>query len=356
MELKSHINEAIFFSVGFGLLLSIIILWGVGVTGVLDAFRNAGWLPILAYVIISILIAIGLTLRWSVVLRAYGVRLPFYTLFIYRLIGFAVSYLTPTAHIGGEPARALLLNKQGIPLKVGFSSAVADRSLEIIFNIIMFFFGSLLILNFIEFPFIARISIFIISLLALLLAIVFIVSVLRRRSLVKPILRFFHFDRRKSWHHVEHWIGEVEILISYFYAKKKRHFRLAAIINFFLWVLMMAEYKLALLILGYHVGFFVAFIFLTGVGVAYSIPIPAALGVLELGQVGAAKILSIPSATAVALAFIIRIRDIIWTIIGIVLMIIFHMNIFNLFERSQKAAQQYNFDKIRLEMWTPGRR
>ncbi len=337
-------------SILIGLAVSTVILWNVGIGGVLETLRHAGWAVILAYLTVSVLISVVLTFKWRVVLDAYGVRLPFYTIFIYRLIGFAVSYVTPTAHVGGEPVRAMLLNKQGIPMKVGFSSAIVDRSLEVIFNILMFFLGALIILNFVGFPLGARIAIFALSLVAITVVGLFIWGVLSKKRFISSTLKLFRVDRRKSWPAIENWAREIEILIGYFYAKKRRHFRIAVMLNALLWVLMMLEYKFALLILGYDTSVFGAFLFLTGVAIAYSIPIPAGFGVLEIGQVSAGALLGIPAAVGVAMAFIIRARDFLWTVIGLLLLAAFHYNVLHLFERSQAMARKYNFETIRFEL------
>ena len=295
---ETLVTHAVLWSIAIGLAVSIAIVWGVGVNQVFDSFRHASWSVIAAYLTVSILISVGLTVRWSVTLDAYGVRLPFYTLFIYRLIGFSVAYLTPSAHIGGEPTRALLLKKQGIPLKVGFSSAVADKSLELLFNIVMFFLGSLVIASATGFPLLARISIVFLAIVALGLAALFTYNVFGGKRLLVPFLQLLRLHRLRSWPRVRQSAADIEELISHFYTRKNRHFRHAVLINALLWVLMFLEYKFALLILGYDASLFSILVFLTGVGIAYAIPVPAALGVLELGQLSAGVLLGVPPAIA----------------------------------------------------------
>jgi len=347
---KSVITHAVLWSIAVGLALSIAIVWGVGIGQVLDAFSHASWIVIAAYLLVSLLIAVGLTVRWRVALDAYGVRLPFYTLFIYRLIGFSVGYFTPSAHVGGEPVRALLLQKQGIPLKVGFSSAVVDKSLELLFNVAMFFLGTLLIASATGFALVARVSLVILGLVAVGLAAIFLYHVFRRKRLLVPVLRLLCVHRLRNWPRVQHAADELEELITHFYTRKNRHFRRSVLINALLWALMFLEYKFALLILGYDANLFSILVFLTGVGIAYAVPIPAALGVLELGQLSAGALLGVAPAIGVALAFVIRARDIIWTLIGALLLGAFHLNAFNLYARSVVAARRYNFERFSLEL------
>lgn len=347
---ETFVTHAVLWSTVIGLAVSVAIIWGVGVNQVFDAFRHAGWLVIAAYLAVSVLILVGLTVRWSVTLDAYGVRLPFYTLFIYRLIGFSVAYFTPSAHVGGEPTRALLLEKQGIPLKVGLSSAVADKSLELIFNIAMFFLGSLIIASATGFPLIARVCLVLLAIMALGFVALFAYNVFGDKRLLVPCLRFLGFHRLRRWPRLKRSAADIEELISHFYTSKYRHFRRAVFINACLWVLMFLEYKFALLILGYDANLFSILVFLTGVGIAYAIPVPAALGVLELGQLSAGALLGAPPAIGIALAFVVRVRDILWALVGAALLAVFHLNAFNLYARSVVAAQKYNFERFSLEL------
>ena len=87
---RGGIAKVIAFSVLSGLALSIVLVWGTGAEQVLATFLHADWWLIIAYLCVSAAIAVGVTMKWSVALDAYGVKLPFGTLFIYRLIGFAV--------------------------------------------------------------------------------------------------------------------------------------------------------------------------------------------------------------------------------------------------------------------------
>jgi len=335
-------------SVTLGVFLSSMALWQTGLTAIMNVFKNihVEWLKY--YLLVSLLIAIGLALKWRVVLKSYGVKLPYHTLFIYRLIGFAVSYITPVAHVGGESVRALLLKKHKVPLKIAFSASIVDRAIEILFNLLAFFIGSLIILNSSVFPIVARVSIFIISLLLVSLVSILFYLILNQQKVISKILSWF-FKKRKNWLTIKKGADDVEYLIESFYRKKKYFFKTLGI-NCLLWVLMFLEYKLALLMLGYDAGIFAIFLFLTGVGIAYTIPIPAAFGVLELGQISVASILSIPSAIGFGLAIVVRLRDFIWTTIGLVLVIFYRLNAFNLFKKSQVYAEEYNFQNLDLNL------
>ncbi len=344
------IVKAIAVSLGGGLLLSGALLWGAGAGDVLRTFLGANLWLILAYLGVSLLIAAGVTYKWGIALDAYGVKLPFSSLFIFRLIGFAVGYVTPTAHVGGEPVRALLVHRQGIPLKVSFSAVIVDKMLEMMFNIAVFFVGALIILNTASFPVAARATIFLLSLLLAAAAAIFAYNVVKRKKALAPLLGRLGGRRLKGWQRIERSLNEFELLVEHFYANRPRHFQRALLVNAILWALMFIEYKVALLILGYDASPFGILLFLTGVGIAYSIPIPAGLGVLELGQVSAGALLGVKASTGIALAFLIRLRDIAWTLVGLLLLGAFHLNLFRLYTKSQEAGRRFSMERLHPEL------
>ncbi len=70
------------------------------------------------------------TLGWKFALRRpIQGQLPLGRLFLARLAGEAVNYVTPTASIGGEPVKAYLLSKRhGVPLADGVASVVVAKT------------------------------------------------------------------------------------------------------------------------------------------------------------------------------------------------------------------------------------
>jgi uncharacterized membrane protein YbhN (UPF0104 family) len=92
-------------------------------------------------------------------------------------------------------------------------------------------------------------------------------------------------------------------------------------------MVMFVEYKLATTLLGLNLGFVPLFFIITFIGVAVLFPIPMAVGVLEAGQVSAFGIIGIAGSGGVALAFIVRIKDFIWGVVGLILLAIFGFDV-----------------------------
>ena len=84
-----------------------------------------------------------LVLRWQRIIRAQGFNVPYRHLFMYKLAGYAISYITPSAHVGGEPVRAYLLKRDNVPFPKAMSSVIIDKSFDLTVNTL---FGTLLLL------------------------------------------------------------------------------------------------------------------------------------------------------------------------------------------------------------------
>lgn len=100
--------------------------------------RGLQWrfgLILLFYIVIFGLDTVG----WQLTLSpTAGSRVRWRELFWTRLAGEAVNYVTPTAWIGGEPVKAVLLSKRyGIPMADGMASVVIAKTT---FSLSMFLF------------------------------------------------------------------------------------------------------------------------------------------------------------------------------------------------------------------------
>lgn len=305
---------------------------------IVDVLRGAPKIYIFWYVIVSLLIATLLTLKWKVILHAQRIKVPFHRLLAYRTVGYSIGYLTPTAHVGGEPIRAYLLKREGVHVNKAFAGVIIDKSTELMSNVAFFFVAALLIVNSVNVSDNMKLVILSISLILILLMGMFIGGVLGKRSIFLDIFRSLRLNRIRKLKAIERNLAQVEKHIEAFYRNRKQHFLAVAAIMTTLWLLMFLEYYIAFQIIGHDATLTQIFLILTGVGLAYAVPVPAAMGTLELGQLSAAKVLSLSAATGIALALIIRIRDIAWTIIGLGLTAYYQFS----FTRLAKQQRQIN--------------
>jgi len=86
------------------------------------------------YVCAAVAVLLGYSVRWQLVLRAMGARLPLGRLVAARLAGDAVGALVPGGKVGGDPVRvALIVGNQVTGVRASAGVAI-DRVLELIGN------------------------------------------------------------------------------------------------------------------------------------------------------------------------------------------------------------------------------
>ncbi len=324
----------------FGILVVALITWQLGPKNIVDVFANINYVFFACFLFTSLFIAMGLTWKWQIVLKSQNLHVPFHRLFAYRLVGYSVGYLTPTMHAGSEPVRGFLLKREGIPTDKAFSNVIIDKSIELIIDVLFFFVGALLIFNSVLVDGRMKIFFLVLSFVLMLLIGIFIAGVLSKRSMFMDLFMFFRLHKWKKLKPIEKNLTSVERNIENFYRKKTKYFKGLVLIMILLWILMYFEYRFVLLALGQTASVTQIFLILTGVGLAYSIPVPAAMGTLELGQLSAAKVLKLSGATGVALAFLIRGRDLVWTALGLIFMVFYQFS----FKRLAKSTTQVDED------------
>lgn len=103
---------------------------------------------------------------------------------------------------------------------------------------------------------------------------------------------------------------------------------------------MFIEYKTALLILGISViSFEGLFLIICMMGAAYLIPVPLALGVLEAGQMSIFPAIGLKAAAGIGLSMLIRARDLMWTFLGIIILLVYGFNFFKAYKESLKKGK-----------------
>lgn len=305
-------------SVISGVIALWIILKLIPFKDILNSFSTASPFLIIGYIVVSTGIMVSLAWRWKIILKSQGIDLPFYKLLNYRIIGYGVSYLTPAAKLGGEPVRAAMLGRHGIGFSKALSSVVIDKTIEASLNGLFFFFGVIIVLFSFALPNKAEIFLLVLASILLLMVIVFYQRMMSGKGIIKQLCKILRLDKIKHFNMAK--VEEFESMLIKFYKEDKPNFVLAILISMLSWVFMFLEFKFALLILGHDVSFMAIFLIVSFIGAAVLVPVPMALGVLEASQIAVFSLININTATGVALAFLVRARDLIWTVIGMLML------------------------------------
>ncbi len=330
MDLNKIVNKRniIIFSLVAGIIAVWYVFSTVSWSDVVNAFSGATLELVLYYVLVQLGLMAVMTVRWQVILNSQGFKgMNVFKLNNYRLVGQAISFITPSAKLGGEPVRAgLLSSKEGIPFDKALSSVVIDKTLEVSTSGAFFIIGGLFILlSFVVSPDL-KYMILGLSLFFLILVFLFNYRVMRGKHFFHTFFDIIKLTKIKSLKKFMKKVKDFELLIIKFYHKDRVHFLYTLLISLVGWILMFVEYYIAGKILGQELSLLQIFLVFSFVGAAYIVPVPMALGALEAGQMSVFNLLKIGTATGLALSLIIRVKDMFLAGIGILLLFIFGLN------------------------------
>lgn len=122
--LRRHLFVGFSVILGIGILCGVLIYLGwnsaaslgvrfvAGVGIVVNQIEMLGWLGFLSLAGVVLGTLLLWSLSWWIILRAYGVRVGWWAVWRARMCGFAITYLTPSMYLGGEPASVYLIARE----------------------------------------------------------------------------------------------------------------------------------------------------------------------------------------------------------------------------------------------------
>ena len=111
-----------------GLLTFIALMWHVGLGRIVHVAAGLGPIALIVILLPSAFMHALETLGWRLTLGRYARTVSFGRLLAIRTAGEVVNMTTPTAYVGGEPLKAYLLKKHGVPLVDGLASVVTAKT------------------------------------------------------------------------------------------------------------------------------------------------------------------------------------------------------------------------------------
>jgi uncharacterized protein (TIRG00374 family) len=272
---------------------------------------------------VNIAVLTTFTARWWLLLAAQGERIPYWRLMAYRLTSFGISYFTPGSHFGGEPYQVFAVSRwHGVSLPVSLAAVTLDKILEMLINLAFLVVGILLLLTMRQSLAVwmsAQLALYAILLLAL--PIWLMVAFWKGRHPLTGFVAFLSKVLRRpllksTWAQTLHQSEEQAILLC------RHHPRVVAIsflTSLLTWVGVIGEYWLLTSILDLNLTPIQVTASLVAARIALLLPVPAALGALEAGQVVAMETVGIDPSVGIAIAVLIRGRDVVSGLVGLVL-------------------------------------
>lgn len=316
-----------------GLGLFGLLIYAAGPAGVFRTFQHLGWLTplvVLPYLTSYLLDTLG---WWWVLSRCFvgSMDAPFPVpsfgrLFALRAAGEAVNAITPTAYFGGEPVKAWLLSRRGLPVPQGLASVLVSKTALMLTQGIFVLLGLLVALGRWQTAVPMWAAALLGSLLALLVAVV--VIGVQRCGLFTLLLGL---SRRLSGREslLASWEAEVTVLdglLRDFYGARPGAFLGCCGLHFLGWVAGSFEVFLALRLLNARVDFSAAFSIeaLSSVAKLAALFVPGSLGVQEGGQVLIFVAFGLGAPLAMTFSLLRRGRELLWVGFGLLVLLHHH--------------------------------
>lgn len=298
-----------------GTILSIVLVWRIGLAAVVSAFSAVSWrLPLLLCFPACLMIACD-TLGWRFAFRRD--RVPFGALLSARLAGEAFNITTPTGSVGGEAVKAWLVRPY-VSLAESLPSVVIAKTTITIAQALFLLLGIL-----VAWPILPAGSglLRVMQWLLVLECIgtggfvaVQVLGTTGRLGRLLHRLGLLGQDDRQST------LGQIDRAFVHFYRHEPHRLALSVGWHFAGWVLGVIETYLILHALGFPVSLGIATVidaFGAGVGFA-SFLIPARLGAQEAGDVAVFVALGFGAPAGLAFTLIRRLREATWAGLGFV--------------------------------------
>lgn len=304
-------------------LVPLAVWWSLkdlSFSSIAENFRLVGLQSIIILIALNAFIFILFSLRWWLILRAQGLQISLFSIIGYRLAGFGVTYFTPGPQFGGEPLQVYLLKeREGMMISPAAASVTIDKLLELLANFSFLLIGvSVLVLSGVLQ---SANSAMMIIIPAFLVAIP-ILYLFALRIGHHPISTTLGSLRRRfpnstRINQVTTTLVETESQVSSFCRKNVAALIVAAILSVGIWAVMVFEFGLMMQFLGIQISLVKVLIAITAARIAFLLPFPAGLGVLEAGQVMAMGLIGVSPAIGIGLSLLIRARDVLFGGVGL---------------------------------------
>jgi len=314
MKLRTKI-----FLTGFiiGIILFFYFIYKLGPEALVLISSNLTLRYLGIYCFLTVFTFFPVVWRLQVILKSHGESVSVWSLFRQAIAGFAVSYVTPSVRVGGEPLKVYMLKKEcGVSMRVGSSAIIIDKFVEILG---LLFYGMVAIGILI---FIPGIPLLFKSLFLLLIVFgFFVLYFFYKRTVNKQgsfsslfiLLRLSRFSTSKK---LLPALKDMEEKMEVFFKHHKKAFFIASFFYLLSAVVIFFEFKYLFLTIGIDLSFPQLFLFLTLLGLVNFVPVPAALGVLEAGQTGLLHVLKGEGSIGLAISLLIRVRNLFFVAIG----------------------------------------
>jgi len=255
--------------------------------------------------------------RWDVIAHAGKEKdISFWDMMGIRYVTYAVSYLIPSAQVGGEPFRVLFLQERGFSKKLAISSVIIDKVFEaaiiLIFSLVAF---AMVVIYTQGVP--SEVYSFFLLFGVLLLFFSYFYLTIVGEGFFTTIFRTLRLDKIKVLAPYEEKIMGMEAMMKKFFKHHVKELLWTILITMMTYVLFLLEYYVLLIALGVRPTMGQLLIVSTVPMVSYLIPVPGAAGALEASQWLSLQFARIDPALTLPIIVILRLRDFMFIAVGL---------------------------------------
>jgi uncharacterized protein (TIRG00374 family) len=301
---------------GVGLALLVVLVHQVGPRRLIALLAGLGWwapLLFVPYALGAVLDVEG----WRVTFA--GPRPPRWLLFRVRLSGETLNSVTPTAYLGGEPVKAYLLRRFGVPLGEGATSVILAKTALTIAQIAFVVIGA---------------ALFVLerggawsgaSTLAAMTAGAVVVTALlvrwQRRAPVSLVARIGRrlFPRARALQNLEHRAGEIDERLRTFYGARWQAAVASVLLHLAGWFAGAAETYLVMPLIGLPITWSDAVVIeaLAQPVRLVGLVVPGTLGVFEASGMVIFGLLGLTPELGLAMMLLKRLRELGYSLVGL---------------------------------------
>ena len=272
---------------------------------------------------VNLLIVATFSVRWWLLLRAQGYTVSYWQLLGYRLTAFGISYFTPGPHFGGEPYQVYAISHwHGVPASVSLAAVTLDKILEMLVNFAALMGGVLLLLTMhggLETWIKQQLVVY--SLLLLAIPLGLLVALWLGHHPLTGMIRLLSKVTRiplanRAWIQA---LRHSETQAIWLCRHHPSVVGWSLLISLLSWVAIVAEFWLLTWLMELSFSPLQAITSLVAARIAILLPMPAGLGALEASQVLAMGSIAVDPSVGLAIAVMIRARDMVLGIGGLTL-------------------------------------
>lgn len=315
-----------------GILLFILITTKIGffqIIKTISAISFKQFVILLAVNFSAILISI---LRWKIIMQSLEIPISSSRIAMAKFIGLTINYLTPGVFMGGEPFKAFFLKREaGIPLSKSVISIIIDEAVFLTVSFFLIIIGLFFLFHWALLS--KKIAVIILLVFSLLLAAFYlfytrtIYKKTGEKGFFSYIIDMLHLNKIKAIARFKHKIIEIENNLSVFFKAHRQILIIAVILTLIESFLYLTAFWLTIFYLGHKINFQTILTIMSTIYINYLIPIPAALGSLELSQSYMFNIFGIGEDVGIGFSFITRIISLFFIAVGLIVLTYFEIKI-----------------------------